>query len=167
VFEGIEVWAVSREIFKGMPGAGDGILGILSFVEGGVVHHHHASGGELGQEILLDPGGENVRIDIDAEQPDRQQTAAEQRADHIGTASSVPVVRAMTSLPLGRIAMGARHVVREAAFVDVNDGAPCRLISGDLILEDAPCVLVCLGMPQSFFYRSRPNAAARDRSLSD
>ncbi len=166
MFDGVEVRAVWRQIFERMPYAGDGFLGVRSFVEGGVVHHEHTGWGKLGQELLLDPGGENVRIDSEAEQPDRQQTAANQRADHIGAASGMPVMRAMTSLPCGRIAMRARHIVRKAAFVDVNDGAPCRLISGDLILEDAPCVLVCLGMAQCFFYSSRPNDAERGRSLS-
>jgi hypothetical protein len=166
MFDGVEVRAVCRKIFERMPYAGDGFLGVRSFVEGGVVHHEHTSWGKLGQEILLDPGGENVRIDRDAEQPDRQQTAANQRADHIGAASGMPVVRAMTSLPCGRITMRARHVMCKATFVDVNDSSPCRLISGDLILEDAPCVLVGLGMAQRFFYRSRPNDAERSRSLS-
>ena len=135
-------------------------------MEGGVIHHQHTSWAKLGQEILLGPGGENFGIDRDAEQPDRQQTAAHQRADHIGAAAGMPVVRAMTSLPCGRIAMGARHVMRKTAFVDISDSSSCRLISGDLILEDTPCVLVGFGMAQGFFYRSHPNDAKRGRSLS-
>ena len=60
VFDGIEIGAVGGEIFEGMLGAGDGLLGVLSFVEGGVVHDHDASCGQLGQELLPDPGSEDI-----------------------------------------------------------------------------------------------------------
>ena len=150
MFDGVEVRAVCRKIFERMPCAGEGVLGVLSFVAGGVVHHHHASYGQLGQEILLDPGGEDIGIDSDAEQSDHKQATANQRAAHIGTASSVPVVCAVTSLPWERIAMGARHVVCAAAFVDINNAFSRRFVCGELILADAPCVRVRFGMCQSF-----------------
>src|SRR5215831_17230919 len=87
MFDGIEVWAVSRQIFEGMASAGDGMLGVLSFVEGGVIDDDHASLGQLGQQVLLDPGGEDLGIDSKAEQCSRQQATAHQRADDIGAAS--------------------------------------------------------------------------------
>src|SRR5215469_2539278 len=99
VFDGIEIGAVGGEIFEGMLGAGDGLLGVLSFVEGGVVHDHDASCGQLGQELLPDPGSEDLGIDSEAEQSDRQQATANQRADDVGAASGMPVVCAMKSLP--------------------------------------------------------------------
>jgi hypothetical protein len=77
MFDGIEVGAVGGKICERMPGTDDGFLSVLSFVEGDIVHHEHTSWGKLGQEVLLDPGGENLRIDRDTEQCDRQQTSAE------------------------------------------------------------------------------------------
>ena len=75
MFDGVEVGAIGGKIFERMPYAGDGCLSVRSFVEGGVVHHQHTSWAKLGQQILLDPGGENLRIDRAAEQPERQQSA--------------------------------------------------------------------------------------------
>jgi hypothetical protein len=97
VFDGIELWAVSREIFEGMAGAGDSMLGVLSFVEGGVVDDDHASLGQLGQQVLLDPGGEELGIDSEVEQCDRQQATTNQRADDVGAAAGVPVMAALTA----------------------------------------------------------------------
>jgi hypothetical protein len=166
VFDGVEIRAVGGEIFEGMVGAGYGMLGVLSFVEGGVVHDDDASCGQLGQEILPDPGSEDIGIDSGAEQSDRKQATANQRADHVGAASDMPVVHAMTSLPCGRVAVRARHIVGKAAFIDVNNGSSCRRISGNLILEDVPCVRVRLGMPQRFFYRSPSAFSAQEISRS-
>ena len=166
VFDGIEIGAVGGEIFEGMLGAGDGLLGVLSFVEGGVVHDDHASLGQLGQEILPDPGSEDIGIDSEAEQCDRQQATANQCADDVGAAAGMPVVGAMTALPCGRIAVRARHIVGKAAFIDVNNGSSCRRISGNLILEGVPCLGVRLGMAQRFFYRSPPAFSAQEISRS-
>lgn len=166
VFDGIEIGAVGGEIFEGMVGADDGMLGVRSFVEGGVVHHHDASCGQLGQQLLPDPSSEDLGIDSEAEQSDRKQATAHQRADDVGAASGMPVVGAMTALACGRIAVRAWHIVRKAAFVEVNNSSPGRLISGDLILEYAPCLLVGLGMAQRFFYRSPPVFSAPEISRS-
>ena len=76
MFDGVEVGAVGRQIFERMPCAGDSCLGVLSFMEGGIIHHQPTSWAKLGQEIRFDPGSENLRIDRDAEQPHRQQTTA-------------------------------------------------------------------------------------------
>jgi hypothetical protein len=166
VFDGIEIGAVGGEIFEGMVGAGAGLLDVLAFVEGGVVHDDHASLGQLGQEILPDPGSEDLGIDSEAEPCDRQQATANQRADDVGAAAGRPVVRAMTALSCGRIAVRARQIVGKAAFIDINNGSPGRCISGNLILEYAPCVGVRLGMAQRFFYRSPPAFSAQEISRS-
>jgi hypothetical protein len=166
VFDGIEIRAVGGEIFEGMVGADYDLLGVLSFVEGGVAHNDDASCGQLGQEILPEPGSEDIGIDSEAEQSDRKQATANQRADHVGAASGMPVVCAMTSLPCGGVAVRARHIVRKAAFIDVNKGSSCRRISGNLILEGVPCLGVRLGMAQRFFYRSPPVFSTQEISRS-
>ena len=166
VFDGIEIRAGGGEIFEGMVGAGYGMLGVLSFVEGGVVHDDDASCGQLGQEFLPEPGSEDLGIDSEAEPSDRQQATVNQRADHVGAASGMPVVYAMTSLPCGRVAVRARHIVRKAAFIEVNNGSSCRRISGNLILEGVPCLGVRLGMAQGFFYRSPAVFSAQEISRS-
>ena len=166
VFDGIEIGAVGGEIFEGMVGADDGMLGVRSFVEGGVVHHHDASCGQLGQQLLPDPSSEDLGIDSEAEQSDRKQATAHQRADDVGAASGMPVVGAMTALPCGGVAVGARHIVRKAAFIDVYNGSSCHRISGNLILEGVPCLGVCLGMAQGFFYSSPPVFSAQEISRS-
>jgi hypothetical protein len=53
--------------------------------------------------------------------------------------------------------MRARHVMGEAALIDVNHNPPRLLISFNPALEDAPLFFVRLGMAQRFFYSSRPD----------
>ena len=48
-----------------MPCFSDHVLGVVPFVEGGIVHHDDGVFGQLRQEILPDPCSKDVRRDVD------------------------------------------------------------------------------------------------------
>ena len=74
----------------------------------------------------------------------------------------MPVFYAMGALAHRCIAMRARHVVRKAAFIKVNNEAACSLIVFNFFLEDTPLFFAGFGVTQAFFYKSRPDALKRD-----
>lgn len=145
-----------------MPGIGNGGLDILPFVEGRVVHDNHASGQELGQKVLRHPGIEDVGVDMGGKQAHSQEYPFDQSADHIGSASCMPIFYAMATLTHRRIAMRTRHVMRKAAFIKVNDDAAFALIAFNFLLEDMPLFFAGFGVTQAFFYKSHPDALKRD-----
>lgn len=145
-----------------MPGIGNGGLDILPFVEGRVVHDNHASGQELGQKVLRHPGIEDVGVDMGGKQAHSQEYPFDQSADHIGSASCMPIFYAMATLTHWRIAMRAWHVVRKAAFIKVNNDAAFALIAFNFLLEDMPLFFAGFGVTQAFFYKSHPDALKRD-----
>ncbi len=68
----IKVRGIRRQVFKRMPGIGNGGLDILPLMEGRVVHDNYASGQELGQKVLRHPRIENVGSDIGCKQAHSQ-----------------------------------------------------------------------------------------------
>lgn len=146
----IEVWAIWRQVLKRMPFVDNSLLCIPPFVECGVIHHDDRCGWQFGQQVLPCPAGKDIGIHVGIEHPDRQQVLPDQRADHVGTPVCVPVVHAVTPLPCMRIAVPPRHVVREAALVNVHNRPVLGPIRRNFILEDAPFVFVRLGVPKRF-----------------
>ena len=138
------------------------VLDFLPLMEGRVVHDNHASGQELGQKVLRHPRIENVRGDIGYEQTYGQQRLSDQGANHIGSTSCMPVFYAMDALTHWRIAMRARHVVRKAAVIKINDDAAFALIAFNFLLKDMSLFFAGFGVTQAFFYKSRPDALKRD-----
>ena len=61
------------------------------------------------------------------------------------------VMGVMASLASRGITVRARCILGKATFINVNNDPACSFIGSDLLLEDAPCVFVCLGMLQSFY----------------
>lgn len=121
-----------------MASIGKGSFDILSFMERRVVHDDHASEREFRQKILHNPRMKDVSVDIGCEQTHSQERLFDQRVDDIGSASCMPIFYAIATLAHRRIAMRARHVVRKAAFIKVNDDAACAFIAVNFFLEDAP-----------------------------
>jgi len=117
----VEVWAIGRQILKRMPCVDKSRLCIEPFVECGIIHDDDRCGWQLGQQVLPRPAGKDIGINVGIEQPYRQQVLPNQRADHVGTSPCVPVVHAVTPLSCGCIAVPPRHVVREAALVNVHN----------------------------------------------
>lgn len=150
-FDGIEVRGIGWQIFQNVPGFGDSVFYILTFVEGSIVHHDDAAGREFRQQGLRRPGVKDISIDTGVEQSHGQQEFFDQGADDIRAAFGMPIPYAVTSLTLWSIAMRTRHIVGETALVDINDDTALLLISLDFFLEDTPCVVVGLGMTQRFF----------------
>ncbi|WP_177198220.1 hypothetical protein [Nitrosomonas communis] len=58
--------------------------------------------------------------------------------------------------------MLTRHVMRKAAFINVNDDAAFALIAFNFLLEDTPLFFAGFGVAQAFFYKSRPDALKHD-----
>lgn len=145
-----------------MPGIGNGGFDILPFMERRVVHDNHARGQKFRQKVLRHPRIENVGGDIGYEQAYGQEYPSNQSADHIGSASCMPIFYAMATFTHWRIAMRARHIVRKAAFIKVNDDAAFALIAFNFFLKDAPRFFAGFGVTQAFFYKSRPDALKRD-----
>ena len=65
-----------------------------------------------------------------------QQHARQQRADYIHPSARVPIVFAMASLAALCISVDARHVVRKAIFINVNNWFGIGLMRRDPLLED-------------------------------
>ena len=63
-----------------------------------------------------------------------------------------PVADAIAAAPLQGVSVGARHVARKAALVDVNENPARRFIRRSLVLEDTPLVFAGFGVPKRFFY---------------
>ncbi|SFN16512.1 hypothetical protein SAMN05421863_11187 [Nitrosomonas communis] len=145
-----------------MPGIGNGGLDILPLMEGCVVHDNYASGQKFRQKVLRHPRIENVGGDMGYEQAYGQQRLSDQGADHMGSASCMPIFYTMDAFTHWRIAMLTRHVMRKAAFINVNDDAAFALIAFNFLLEDTPLFFAGFGVAQAFFYKSRPDALKHD-----
>ena len=138
--------------FEGMSGADHRLLGILSFVERGVVHDHHGAWRASRQQFLHRPGMENLTVNSAIEQTGSEQGGTPQCTDPMDSSFSLPVVSAVAALSARRIAMmGTRHVVSQPAFVNVDEGFARRLVGLDLFLKCAPCVDVRFGRASCFF----------------
>ena len=134
-----------------MPGALDGLADVRPLVEGGVVHHDHAAGGQLGQQILGGPGVEHVRVDGAGEQGHGEQGPAQRGSDDIRPPPGVPVLPAAAALPDGGVAMAARHVVGEAALVQEDDRPARPAVGLNPGPEGAAGLFVGLRVRQRFF----------------
>lgn len=141
-----------------MSGVSDGILAILSLMECCVIHHHHAAGWEFWEQIFHHPNMKDIGVDVGFEQANGRQEFADQRANSIGAASGLPVVRAVTALSFKAVAVGARHIMGKAALVDIDDGARLGFIGRNFLAEDVPCAFVRPWMTQHFFYMLFPSA---------
>lgn len=97
----------------------------------------------------------HIGVDVSLKQTDGDRQLSNQGTSRVDTASRLPVMRAVTSLANGRITVRTRCVMCEPTFIDADNDPACCFMGGDLVLEDAPCVCVCFGMCQCFFYRSR------------
>ncbi len=121
VLDRIEVGAIGRQILQRMPGMDHGRLGIHPFVERGIIHDEDRCGWQLGQQVLLGPGGKDIGIHVGIEQADRQQVLPNQRTKHVSPPAGMPVVHAGTSLAGRCLAVPPRHIVCEATLVNVHN----------------------------------------------
>jgi hypothetical protein len=72
MFDRIKVWRAGGQKRKNMPGVADAAFTMLTLVEGGIIHHHHAVGGQFGYQILCDPCAKNVGVDGTGKHRNRQ-----------------------------------------------------------------------------------------------
>ena len=96
---------------------------------------------------------EHISADIDCKQADGEQSLSDQGAERVDTTWRMPVMGVMASLASRGITVRARCIMRKPTFIKVDNGPACSFLGSDLLLEEAPCVFVCFGMLQSFFYR--------------
>lgn len=151
VFDGVEIGAVWGKELEVMSCVADGLFDIVALVERGVVHDQRGARREFRDQVLSDPAVEDIGVDVGVEQADGEHDPSRKRADNIGAASCMPVMSSEAALPPGRVAMGARHVPGEAAFVDIDDGLALSFQRRDLFAEDAAQLRVRLRMAQNFF----------------
>jgi hypothetical protein len=64
----------------------------------------------------------------------------------------VPVSCSIASHALVRIAVRSRHIMREAALVNIDKRSPCACVLLHTHLKPNPLHDVSSGMQQSFFY---------------
>ncbi|SFM20240.1 hypothetical protein SAMN05421863_10176 [Nitrosomonas communis] len=145
-----------------MPDMGNGGLDILPLMKGCVVHDNRASEQKFRQKVLRHSRIDNVGGDMGYEQAYGQECLSDQGADHMGSASCMPIFYVMATLTHWRIAMRARHVVSKAAFIKVDDDATFAFIAFNFLLEDTPLFFAGFGVTQAFFYKSRLDALTRD-----
>lgn len=100
---------------------------------------------------MTEPEIEDFRIDICLRQADREQHARQKRADDVDPPSCIPIPSSMTFLPAGRIAMGARHVMRKTTFVNVDNRLARRLMRFDLLPKGNTRGFVRLRVCKCFF----------------
>nr|WP_254776424.1 hypothetical protein [Nitrosomonas sp. Nm34] len=91
----IKVRRIRWQVFKRIPGVGNGGFDILLFMKRCVVHDNHASRQKFRQQVLRHSRIENVGGDIGDEQAYGQQRLSDQSADPIGSASCMPIFYAM------------------------------------------------------------------------
>ena len=68
------------------------------------------------------------------------QPLRQKHSDDIGTATRAPIMNAKSSL----ITTSARHIAGKTAFIDVNDGSPCRLMGGNAGAKGIPLIFARL-----------------------
>lgn len=120
----IEIWAIGRQILKRMPGVDHRGLYIPPLVERGIIHDEDRCRWQLGQQVLLGPGGTGSGIHVGVEQAYRQHVLPDQRTDHVGPPACVPVMHAVTPLA------GRWHSRAAAAYRVRSRSRQCTQSSG-------------------------------------
>ena len=144
----VEVWRVRGQVFQLVLCLLKLSLHGRAFMERCVVHYNHALGRQFRQQILLDPGGENFRVDIPIEGTQGQQGCSQH---NVCSSSSSPNKKTKTPVPLAGIAMKSGHIVGKATFVNVHNGPCFLLIGSNLLLERLPELSVCPRMAEEFY----------------
>jgi len=126
MLDGVEIWRVRGQVFQLVFCLLKLSLHGRAFMERCVVHYNHALGWQSRQQILLDPGGENFRVDIPIEGTQGQQGCSQH---NVCSSSSSPNKKTKTPVPLAGIAIKSGHIVGKATFVNVHNG-PCLLLIG-------------------------------------
>ena len=148
MLDGVEIWRVRGQVFQLVLCLLKLSLHGRAFTERCVVHYNHALGWQFRQQILLDPGNENFRVDIPLEGTQGQQGCSQQSSNNVGSPSSSPTKKTKTLVPLAGIAMKSGHIVGKATFVSVHNG-PCFLLIGtNLLLERLAELRVCPRMAE-------------------
>ena len=122
MLDGVEIWRVRGQVFQLVLCLLTLSLHGRAFMERCVVHYNHALGWQFRQQILLDPGGENFRVDIPLEGTQGQQGCSQRSSNNVGSSSNSPTKKTKTPVPLAGIAMKLGHIVGKATFVNVHNG---------------------------------------------
>src|SRR5438128_12111097 len=95
----------------------EGLFHVFSFVKSGILHDNNGLGRKLWDQILLHPSCKGVHVNCLLEQTDREQEAAQQSPNDIGSSFGPPVMPSITALTFQGIPMSPRHVMGKAALV--------------------------------------------------
>lgn len=152
MFDGIEVRRISGQELKNMACFQNRIPDVLPLVKCGVVHHNHGRKWQLRQQVLHSPSMEGIGIHICLKQPNSQKNLSDQSPYDVGSALGVPIANTVTTRPFAGVSMCSRHILRKAAFVNIDNFSPRRFMRCNLLLKDTPFFVVRLRMAQRFFY---------------
>ena len=85
----------------------DGFLYVSTLVKCGMIHDHHRSGWQLGNEVFGRPCVKYITVAVEVTEPASQYAGSQQSPDDIGSAASIPVLRAIAAPAFEGLAMGA------------------------------------------------------------
>ena len=106
---------------------------------------------------------EHIAVAVAGKQCYCQQRRSDQCTDDSGAPFGVPILFPETAFAAQAVAMGARHVVCKAAFVNINNGLSRLTLRLDPIPEAVPITVVRLWVPKGFFYMSPPVCAGPEK----
>ena len=142
----------------------DGLLYVSTFVKCGIIHDHHRSGWQLGNEVFGRPCVKYITVAVEVTEPASQYGGSQQSPDDIGSAASIPVLRAIAAPAFEGLAMGAGHVMEKAALVYINQGVTVLLMPFNPLMAAPPVAGVRLWMLQRLFYMSPQSCVNPARS---
>ena len=152
LFDGVEVGGIRWQEEQCMACVLYHVLGILPFVERGIVHNNHRFFRQFRQQILRHPCRKDIGINVGREQSNCKQGFADQSANGIGSPRRVPVTKSVAARPDGSVTVCAGHVVGKSALVNVDNRASAMIVPFNNRLEDTPCAFASLWVRQAFFY---------------
>ena len=161
-FDGIEIWAVRRQVAHAGPAGGDQFRDTGDFMGGEIVEDDDVTGVQFGTEDRLEISGEDLGVDRPLNQKGGRETLDPQGGDE-GGGLPVPMrhVRNAT-LALGTAAVEPGHLGVQARFVDEDQAGAVptglRLAPNDPGGLDVRPFL--LGGVRRFFYSLIPSDQA-------
>ena len=123
---------------------------VLPLVEGGVVHHDHAAGGQFRQQYFCHPRVKNIAVYAAIKGSESKWHGATPGADNVGLCLA-PSGYPYAFLPAWCIAVRTGDVFSEAAFININKWMQAFFIDTFYFEEFMAFFFVCLAVTEVFF----------------
>lgn len=95
----------------------EGINHVLAFVEASIVHDNDTLRWKFGNEVLGEPGKEDIRVNVAVKYRDGKEGIAGHCPNDIDSPSSMPIFGAIAPGASGTVAVCSRHIEGKATLV--------------------------------------------------